>query len=108
MLCLLQNENGMGVGADAEEEEEEEDEEEEGFEDEDFDEDEDGQDDSCPQGCDRNVFDKVLALREKRLDQEEMIQEVQKRSVRLHVCEMPYLSQFGSLFPICFFSKQHG
>ena len=69
----------MGVAGNEDEDEEDEKEEDEDFEEEDCDEDEEGQDDSCPQGCDSNMYDKVLALRERRLDQEEIVQEVQKR-----------------------------
>merc|ERR1712028_143683 len=65
-------------------EEEEEDEEEDWDDDgEDFDEDDEGADDddeedACPPGCDQTLYDKVLELREKRLDQEEIISDFQK------------------------------
>jgi hypothetical protein len=72
----MQKEDGDGA---AEEEEEEEEDEDEDFEDEDMDEDEEAQDDSCPAGCDSNLHTRVLALRERRLDLEEILQEFQKR-----------------------------
>jgi hypothetical protein len=43
----------------------------------DSDEDED-EDDSCPAGCDQALYDKVLELREKRLDQEDILADFQK------------------------------
>jgi len=50
--------------------------------DEDEDEDEDVEDeevdDSCPPGCDTNLYENILKLREKRLDQEEVLGEFQK------------------------------
>ena len=42
------------------------------------DEDDEEFDDSCPPGCDTNLYENVLALREKRLDQEEVLSEFQK------------------------------
>merc|ERR1712230_352213 len=60
-------------------EDEDEDEDEDWDDDEDFDEDEDDdEEDSCPVGCDQTLYDKVLELREKRLDQEEIISDFQK------------------------------
>ena len=73
----MQKESGDGNEEDEEEEEEED--EEEDYDDEDLDEDEEGQDDSCPAGCDPSLHQKVLLLREKRLDLEEVLQEFQKR-----------------------------
>ena len=35
-------------------------------------------DDSCPDGCDQSLYDKVIALREKRLDHEDILAEFQK------------------------------
>lgn len=43
----------------------------------DSDDDED-EDDSCPAGCDQAMYDKVLELREKRLDQEDILADFQK------------------------------
>jgi chromosome segregation ATPase len=40
--------------------------------------DDDEEDDSCPPGCDQTLYDKVLELREKRLDQEEILSDFQK------------------------------
>ena len=44
----------------------------------DSDEDEDEVDDSCPPGCDTQLYETIIALREKRLDQEETLNEFQK------------------------------
>eukprot|EP01083_Nonionella_stella_P289690 985844_1 len=38
----------------------------------------DDEDESCPKDCDNGVYEKVLELREKRLDQEEILQEFNK------------------------------
>ena len=73
----MQKEEGAADGEDEEEEEDEE----EDFDEDDMDEDEEGQDDSCPNGCDPFLHSRVLALRERRLDQEEQLQEFQKRWV---------------------------
>ena len=40
--------------------------------------DDDDEDDSCPAGCDQALYDKVLELREKRLDQEDILADFQK------------------------------
>jgi WD40 repeat protein len=66
-------------GDEDEEEEEEEDweEDDEDFDDEGEEEDED-EEDACPPGCDQTLYDKVLELREKRLDQEEILSDFQK------------------------------
>merc|ERR1711871_870505 len=40
--------------------------------------DDDDEEDACPPGCDQTLYDKVLELREKRLDQEEILNEFQK------------------------------
>merc|ERR1711871_871017 len=40
--------------------------------------DDDEEEDACPPGCDQTLYDKVLELREKRLDQEEILNEFQK------------------------------
>ena len=40
--------------------------------------DDDDDDDSCPAGCDQALYDKVLELREKRLDQEDILADFQK------------------------------
>merc|ERR1711871_300417 len=42
------------------------------------DDDDDDEEDACPPGCDQTLYDKVLELREKRLDQEEILNEFQK------------------------------
>jgi hypothetical protein len=61
------------AGVDDDEEEEEEDD-----VDDDDDEDEEEVDDYCPAGCDRSLYDRIIELRERRLDNEEIIAEVQK------------------------------
>ena len=53
-------------------------EEEESDSDEDGDSDDEDEDDSCPAGCDQALYDKVLELREKRLDQEDILADFQK------------------------------
>jgi len=73
----LQKESGEDGEEDDEEEEEEEDD--DNYDDEDLDEDEEGLDDSCPAGCDPSVHQKVILLRERRLDLEEVLQDFQKR-----------------------------
>ena len=67
------------------EDEDEDEDEEEGSEDEDEDlsdldeeEEEDEEEEFCPPGCDPALFEQVCELREKRLDQEEMLAEFQK------------------------------
>lgn len=77
-VWALQKENDDGTVGEDEDEEEEDDED---FDDEDLDEDEEGQDDTCPLGCDTGLHLRVLQLRERRLDQEEVLQEFQKRCV---------------------------
>lgn len=66
----------------AREGEEQEEEEEEEEEDEDFDEDDDDddeeEDDTCPTGCDLTLYEKVLALREKRADVDDAMGELTK------------------------------
>ncbi|KAG3238123.1 hypothetical protein PI124_g16907 [Phytophthora idaei] len=63
-------------------EEQEEDEEEEEEDDDDYDEDDDDDDeeeeDTCPSGCDLTLYEKVLALREKRADVDDAIGELNK------------------------------
>ena len=49
----------------------------------DSDEEEEEEEDVCPQGCAQDLFDKVCALRERRLDQEELNAEVQKDVTQL-------------------------
>jgi cilia- and flagella-associated protein 44 len=44
----------------------------------DGDSDDEDEDDSCPVGCDQALYDKVLELREKRLDQEDVLTDFQK------------------------------
>jgi hypothetical protein len=61
-----------------EEDFDEDEEEEEEEEDEDFDDEDDEDEEVCPHGCDQTLYDKVLALREKRLDQEDVIAECAK------------------------------
>merc|ERR1711871_1359034 len=51
---------------------------EEESDDDDDDDDDDDEEDACPPGCDQTLYDKVLELREKRLDQEEILNEFQK------------------------------
>ena len=46
--------------------------------DDDDDDDEEEVDDSCPPGCDTHLYETIIALREKRLDQEETLNEFQK------------------------------
>lgn len=46
--------------------------------DDDADEDDDGGEEVCPPGCDQAVYERVCDLREKRLDEEDMIAEFQK------------------------------
>ena len=46
--------------------------------DDDDDDDDDNEDDSCPPGVEQSLYDRVLELREKRLDQEEVLAEFQK------------------------------
>merc|ERR1711998_808151 len=67
--------------AGAEEEEDFNEEEEESDEDEDVDSDEDDdemEEDACPGGCDMSIYESVLELREKRLEMEDALQEIQK------------------------------
>ncbi|CAM9321998.1 unnamed protein product, partial [Sphacelaria rigidula] len=73
---------GGGEGDDAgADESEEEDSDEEEY---DFDDDEEEEvDDSCPPGCDISLYESVLGLRERRLDQEEILAEVQKTAEEL-------------------------
>mmetsp|Transcript_56075 Transcript_56075/g.128731 ORF Transcript_56075/g.128731 Transcript_56075/m.128731 type:complete len:1947 (-) Transcript_56075:224-6064(-) len=40
--------------------------------------DEDMEDDICPQGCDMSIYESVIELRDKRLDMEDDLQEIQK------------------------------
>jgi cilia- and flagella-associated protein 44 len=47
-------------------------------EDDDDDDDDEDEDDSCPPGCDQALYDRVLEMREKRLDQEDVLQDFQK------------------------------
>lgn len=44
----------------------------------DLDDDDEGEEDACPPNCDQTLYDKVLELREKRLDQEEVLNDFQK------------------------------
>lgn len=73
---------GGGEGDDAgADESEEEDSDEEEY---DFDDDEEEEvDDSCPPGCDISLYESVLGLRERRLDQEEILAEIQKTADEL-------------------------
>ena len=57
--------------ADDDDDDEDEDEEED-FDEDEGDEDEEEVDDSCPPGCDTTLYEQVLEMREKRLDQEEV------------------------------------
>ncbi|GMF64942.1 unnamed protein product [Phytophthora lilii] len=69
------------------EEQEDENEEEEEEEDEDYDEDDDDDDeeeeDTCPPGCDLTLYEKVLALREKRADVDDAMGELNKATEEL-------------------------
>eukprot|EP00752_Nemacystus_decipiens_P009571 g8551.t1 len=65
-----------GEDEEGEDESEEEDSDEDDY---DFDDDDEEEvDDSCPPGCDIGLYEKVLELRERRLDHEETLAEVQK------------------------------
>ncbi|GMF32680.1 unnamed protein product [Phytophthora fragariaefolia] len=64
-------------GEDQEEEEEEEEDDDENY-DEDDDEDDDEEEDACPSGCDLTLYEKVLALREKRADVDDAVGELNK------------------------------
>jgi len=66
-------------GDEDEDDEDEEDwDDDEDFDDEDEELEDDDEEDACPPGCDQTLYDKVLELREKRLDQEEIISDFQK------------------------------
>nr|A8J1V4.1 RecName: Full=Cilia- and flagella-associated protein 44 [Chlamydomonas reinhardtii] len=56
----------------------EEDEEDEDMGDDEVDDDDDGGEEVCPPGCDQSVYERVCDLREKRLDEEDMIAEFTK------------------------------
>ena len=62
--------NDDGTAVDEEEDDDE-------FQDDD-DDDNDDDDDSCPNGCDVTLYEQVVELREKRLDQEEILAEIQR------------------------------
>jgi len=67
------------TGDEDEDEEDEEDwDDDEDFDDEDEEMEDEDEEDACPAGCDQTLYDKVLELREKRLDQEEIISDFQK------------------------------
>ncbi|KAL4169004.1 hypothetical protein KRP22_009933 [Phytophthora ramorum] len=74
--------NGQSPESARDGEEQEEEEEEEEDEDEDYDEDDDDDDeeeeDACPLGCDLTLYEKVLALREKRADVDDAMGELNK------------------------------
>jgi hypothetical protein len=63
---------------DEDDEEDWEDDDDDDFDDEDEEMEDEDEEDSCPAGCDQTLYDKVLELREKRLDQEEIISDFQK------------------------------
>merc|ERR1719160_1854877 len=66
---------GMGDDEDFDDEDEESEEE----SDMDSDEDEDEmEEDICPQGCDMSIYESVIELRDKRLDMEDALQEIQR------------------------------
>ena len=67
------NNDGDGSGDDSDYESSEEE-----SSDDEGDSDDDDEDDSCPAGCDQALYDKVLELREKRLDQEDILADFQK------------------------------
>jgi len=54
---------------------------------------EEEEEDVCPQGCSQELFDKVCALRERRLDQEEANAEVQKDILALKKENDTYISR---------------
>jgi len=54
---------------------------------------EEEEEDVCPQGCSQELFDKVCALRERRLDQEEANTEVQKNILALKKENDTYISR---------------
>ncbi|KAL3666277.1 hypothetical protein V7S43_008528 [Phytophthora oleae] len=64
-------------GDDQEEEDEEEEEEDEDYDEDDSDDDEE-EEDTCPAGCDLTLYEKVLALREKRADVDDAMGELNK------------------------------
>jgi|TARA_B100001996_G_scaffold48006_1_gene34475 hypothetical protein len=61
-------------------------------------------DDGCPEGCDAALYDRVLALRDKRLDQEEMLAELKstrdslKRTQDLHVRQSTQIEKDQNLY----------
>jgi hypothetical protein len=64
----------------AEEEDEDEESDEEDYESDSDEDDDEGEevDDSCPPGCDTHLYESIIELREKRLDQEEVLADFQK------------------------------
>ena len=61
-------------------------------------------DDGCPEGCDAALYDRVLALRDKRLDQEEMLAELKstrdslKRTQDQHVRQSTQIEKDQNLY----------
>lgn len=55
-----------------------EDDEDDDFQDDEDDDNDEDDDDSCPSGCDATMYEQVVELREKRLDQEEILAEIQR------------------------------
>lgn len=65
-------------GGDEENEDEDYEDEDQDDDDEDDDDDDEEVEDICPPGCDQSLFEKILELREKKLDTEEICSEIQK------------------------------
>ena len=63
-----------------------------------------GDGDGCPEGCDAALYDRVLALRDKRLDQEEMLAELKstrdslKRTQDQHVRQSTQIEKDQNLY----------
>jgi len=73
-----QKKKAVAEGEDDEEGSEEDEDEDEEMSDLDEEEEEEEEEDFCPPGCEPSLFEQVCELREKRLDQEEMLAEFQK------------------------------
>ncbi|GLE00532.1 hypothetical protein PINS_up009289 [Pythium insidiosum] len=69
------NDRGNGDGDD---EDDEEDEDDSDFDEDDDDDDDDDEEDVCPAGCDLQLYEKVLALREKRADVDDAMSDLNK------------------------------
>ncbi|KAG2530003.1 hypothetical protein JM16_001685 [Phytophthora kernoviae] len=73
-----QSPNSARDGDDQEEEEEEEEEEDDDYDEDDDDDDDEEEEDTCPPGCDLTIYEKVLALRERRADVDDAMGELSK------------------------------